>query len=119
MQCPDAGALVVFEGRVRNVNQGRPVTCLEYEGAEALAGREFARIEADVLDRFDVLDVHCVHRVGTLKVGDIAVWIGVVAAHRAAAFEACRYTIDELKQRLPIWKKEVYTDGNSGWINSP
>jgi molybdopterin synthase catalytic subunit len=114
-----AGALVVFEGNVREENAGRPVTRLEYEGAEELAGKAFAAIEAEVRQQFDVLDVHCIHRVGNLAIGESAVWIGVVAAHRDAAFRACRYTIDELKKRVPVWKKEHYADGDSGWLESP
>lgn len=114
-----AGALAVFEGRVRSLNQGRVVTRLEYEGAEGLAQSEFAKIEQEVLSRYDIIELRSVHRVGTLQIGDIAVWIGVLAAHRGPAFDACRYTIDELKRRLPIWKKEHYTDGDSGWINAP
>ncbi len=114
-----AGALVVFEGRVRSRNQDREVTELEYEGAESLARNEFAKIEEETLRQFELIVIRCVHRVGLLQIGDVAVWIGVLAAHRGPAFEACRHVIDELKQRLPIWKKEFYTDGDSGWINSP
>lgn len=114
-----AGALVDFEGRVRDRNQGREVTRLDYEGAADLAANEFAKIEQEVREAFDILDVHCVHRTGVLEIGDVAVWIGVVAEHRDAAFDACRRTIDELKKRLPIWKKEHYTDGDSGWLHAP
>ncbi len=114
-----AGALATFEGRVRSLNQGRAVTRLEYEGAEALAKNEFAKIEKEALSHFDIIEVRCIHRVGLLEIGDTAVWIGVLAAHRGPAFDACRYVIDELKKRLPIWKKEHYTDGDSGWINAP
>ena len=114
-----AGALVVFEGRVRNRNAGREVRQLEYEGAETLAANEFQRIEQEALDRFDILEVRCIHRTGVLQIGDMAVWIAVLSAHRGPAFEACRYVIDELKQRLPIWKKEYYLDGESDWINAP
>lgn len=116
---PDGGALVVFEGTVRNHNQGRAVTQLEYEGAEALAAKEFLRLEAEVREQFDFLKVLCVHRVGRLAPGDTAVWIGVTSVHRSAAFAACQFVIHELKKRLPIWKKEYYADGDSGWINAP
>lgn len=115
----DAGALVTFEGRVRLQNQGRTVVRLEYEGAPELAANEFRHIEAEALNQFDVLDIRCWHRVGSLEIGDVAVWVGVLAAHRGPAFDACRFVIDELKRRLPIWKKEHYVDGDSGWINSP
>lgn len=113
-----AGALVTFEGRVRIQNQGRTVIRLEYEGAPELAANEFARIESEALHQFDIATVRCQHRVGVLDIGDVAVWIGVLAAHRGPAFDACRYVIDQLKQRLPIWKKEFYTGGDSGWIHS-
>ncbi len=116
---PEGGALVVFEGVVRNHNQGRAVTRLDYEGAEALAIREFDRIEREVREQFDFLKVLCVHRVGQLAAGDIAVWIGVTSVHRSAAFAACQFVINELKKRLPIWKKEHYAEGDSGWINAP
>ncbi len=116
---PAAGALVTFEGRVRQQNQGRAVTRLEYEGAELLAANEFKSIEAEASQRFDITQLHCVHRTGMLEIGEIAVWMGVLAPHRGPAFDACRYVIDELKKRLPIWKKEYYADGDSGWINAP
>ena len=113
------GALVEFAGHVREQNQGRQVVTLQYEGASALAANEFQRIEAEVLDRYAIDAVSCIHRVGILAIGDAAVWIGVWAPHRGPAFDACRYVIDELKKRLPIWKKEHYADGDSGWINNP
>jgi molybdopterin synthase catalytic subunit len=116
---PDAGALVVFEGWVRNHHKGRKVTKLEYEGAENLATKEFEKIRMEVVDYFDIQDVHCVHRIGTLDVGELAVWIGVTAEHRGPAFEACQCTIDQLKERLPVWKKEYYEEGDSGWVNAP
>lgn len=114
-----AGALVTFEGRVRNVNEARNVQKLEYEAATDLARNEFARIAEETLERFDIIQVSCAHRYGILAIGDIAVWIGILAGHRGPAFDACRYLIDELKKRLPIWKKEYYRDGDSGWINHP
>lgn len=119
LQDDESGALVVFEGHVRLFNDGRTVLRLEYEAAPELAANEFARIEAEAVARFAIRAVRCVHRVGTLEIGDKAVWIAVLAAHRGPAFEACRYVIDELKSRLPIWKKEHYADGDSGWINLP
>ena len=116
---PAGGALAMFEGTVRNQNQGRAVTRLEYEGAETMAQKEFARIEADVREQFDFLRVLCVHRVGSLQPGESAVWVGVTAIHRSAAFAACQYVLDEVKKRLPVWKKEHYAEGDSGWINAP
>jgi molybdopterin synthase catalytic subunit len=111
------GALATFEGRVRNHNDGRRVERLEYEAYEALATKEGERIVAEALSRFPVARAHCVHRLGALALGELAVWVGVSAAHRGAAFEACRWIIDEVKDRVPIWKKEFYPEGDSGWIN--
>ncbi len=90
---------------------------LEYEAYEALALKEGERIVAEALERFGVRRIACVHRVGELAIGELAVWVGVSAAHRDEAFAACRYVIDEVKQRLPIWKKEHYPEGDSGWVN--
>jgi molybdopterin synthase catalytic subunit len=112
-----AGACVTFEGWVRNHNDGRPVLALDYEAFAVLAEREGARIVAEARERFDVLALACVHRIGALQIGDLAIWVGVAAAHRDAAFGACRYVIDEAKARVPIWKKEHYADGTSEWVN--
>ncbi len=112
-----AGALATFEGRVRNHNDGQAVTALEYEAYNALAVKESARILQEAREQFDIYEVHCVHRTGTLLLGDVAVWVGVIAAHRDAAFSACRYVIDEIKARLPIWKKEQYAHMESSWVN--
>ena len=114
---PAAGALATFEGWVRNHADGRGVRLLEYQVYPELAQAEGERVVAEALRRFDVIAAHCVHRSGILHIGDIAVWVGVAAAHRAAAFDACRYIIDEVKQRLPIWKRETYAEGDSGWVN--
>jgi molybdopterin synthase catalytic subunit len=114
---PRAGACVTFEGWVRDHNDGRAVRALDYEAFAGLAEREGGRIIDEARAKFDVLAIHCVHRTGALHIGDLAVWVGVAAAHRGAAFEACRYVIDEAKARVPIWKKEHYADGASEWIN--
>lgn len=112
-----AGGLVVFEGRVRNVNEGRPVNALEYEVFHELCRSEAELIIREAKERFSVIDIFACHREGYLLLGDVAVWIGVSARHRDDAFKACRYVIDEIKHRLPIWKKEHYVDGPSEWIN--
>lgn len=112
-----AGALATFEGWVRNHNEGRAVVLLEYEAFEPLSRKEAERILQEAMERFNIVKIACVHRIGALEVGDIAVWIGVTAEHREAAFKACQYIIDEIKVRLPIWKKEHYTDGSSEWVN--
>jgi len=111
------GALVTFEGRVRDHNEGRRVLRLEYEGYEALAVKEGGRVLDEALARFAIVQARCVHRLGPLALGEVAVWVGVSAHHRGDAFAACRYIIDEVKDRVPIWKKEFYADGDSGWIN--
>lgn len=112
-----AGACVTFEGWVRDHNDGRAVRALDYEAFAELAEKEGARILAEAHACFAVRAIVCVHRVGALAIGDLAVWVGVSAAHRGAAFDACRYVIDEAKARVPIWKKEHYVDGASEWIN--
>jgi molybdopterin synthase catalytic subunit len=112
-----AGACVSFEGWVRNRNDGRKVLALDYEAFRTLAEKEGARVLAEVCARWPVIDAICVHRVGALKLGDLAVWVGVTAVHRGAAFDACRQIIDEVKSRVPIWKKEHYAEGASEWIN--
>src|SRR5579862_2689827 len=114
---PACGGYAAFEGWVRDHNEGQRVRHLEYEAFEALAEREGARILEEARERFQVAHAACVHRIGELTIGEMAVWVGVSAAHRHEAFLACRYIIDEVKHRLPIWKKEHYLNGDSGWVN--
>jgi molybdopterin synthase catalytic subunit len=114
---PAAGGYASFEGWVRDHNEGQEVTALEYEAFEELAVKEGERIVAEALRRFPVKHALCIHRVGTLDLSDMAVWVGVSSAHRGEAFDACRFIIDEVKHRVPIWKKEHYRSGNSGWVN--
>jgi adenylyltransferase/sulfurtransferase len=111
------GGFASFEGWVRDFNDGRPVERLEYEAYALLAVKEGERIVAEAIERFGVTQARCVHRVGELALGELAVWIGVSSPHRGEAFAACRYIIDEVKHRVPIWKKEYYVDGDSGWVN--
>jgi molybdopterin synthase catalytic subunit len=112
-----AGGYVSFEGWVRDHNEGREVTRLEYEAFQALAVKEGDRIVSEASHRFPIKHALCIHRVGSLDLSDMAVWVGVSAAHRGEAFAACRFIIDEVKHRLPIWKKEHYRSGDSGWVN--
>jgi molybdopterin synthase catalytic subunit len=112
-----AGACVSFEGWVRDHNEGEAVEALEYEAHEPIAAAEGSKILDEAAERFDVIAARCEHRVGKLEIGACAVWVGVVAAHRGAAFDACRYIIDEVKHRVPIWKKEYYRSGVTGWVN--
>ena len=114
---PSCGGYVTFEGAVRNHNEGRTVLRLEYEAFAPLAQREGERILAAATARFGLMHAHCAHRVGALEIGELAVWVGVAAAHRGEAFDACRYIIDHIKHSVPIWKKEYYEDGDSGWVN--
>src|SRR5690606_14290117 len=106
-----AGACVTFEGWVRDHNGGEAVTAPAHEAHEPIAVAEGEKILAEARERFDVLAIHAERRVGALAIGDCAVWVGVSAANRGAAFDACRYVIDELKARVPIWKKEHYVSG--------
>jgi molybdopterin synthase catalytic subunit len=111
------GGYASFEGWVRDHNDGRSVDGLRYEAYATLAESEGEAILAEALAKFDILDAHCVHRTGDLAIGELAVWVGVSAAHRDAAFAACRYVIDEVKSRVPIWKHERYADGDAGWLH--
>ena len=114
---PAAGGFVSFEGWVRNENEGRTVHRLEYEAYPAMAEKEGQRIVAEAIQRFGLTTALCVHRVGSLEIGDMAVWVGTSSPHRGEAFDACRFIIDQIKVSVPIWKKEHYTDGDSGWVN--
>lgn len=112
-----AGAFCSFEGRVRNHHEGKSVLALQYEAHEALCAAEAHQILKEVEEKFGIIDCLCAHRVGHLNVGELAVWVGVISAHRDEGFKACRYLIDEIKKRLPIWKKEFYQDGTTAWVN--
>lgn len=112
-----AGAYVGFEGWIRNHNDGEQVLRLEYEVYEPIALSEGEKVIAEAMARYPVLHAECVHRSGMLEIGECAVWVGVTSAHRDEAFAACRYIIDQVKVRLPIWKKERYVAGHSGWVN--
>jgi adenylyltransferase/sulfurtransferase len=114
---PTCGGYASFEGLVRDHNEGMSVRHLEYEAFEPLAVKEGDRIIAEAVERFGIDHAACVHRIGDLAIGEMAVWVGVSARHRDEAFRACRYIIDEVKHRVPIWKKEHYENGDSGWVN--
>ncbi len=112
-----AGAYAAFEGWIRNNNEGRNVLRLEYESFEPLAETEGRRVLEEACAKYPIIRAACVHRTGLLEIGECAVWVGVCAPHRDEAFAACRFIIDQVKVRLPIWKKEHYADGDSGWVN--
>jgi molybdopterin synthase catalytic subunit len=111
------GASVLFVGTVREVNEGRPVTGMEYTAYEAMAQRELARIVEEAAARFTTDDVVVEHRLGSLDVGEVSVAIVAAHPHRARAFEAARYVIEELKRRVPVWKLEHYVDGTREWVD--
>ena len=115
---PGAGGFVTFDGKVRNTHQDRPVTGLEYEAFDELVLAEGTRLMTEAVAHYGLLEARCIHRVGRLEIGETAVWIGVAAPHRREAFEACEWILDQLKRRVPIWKKEFFADGDSGWIGS-
>ncbi len=112
-----AGAICVFEGRVRNHNDGKPVEKLSYEAYAELCVNEAAKILAETQEKFAVLNMAVSHRVGDLAINEVAVCVAVSSVHRDDAFKACRYLIDEIKARLPIWKRETYADGSVVWVN--
>lgn len=111
------GALVVFEGWIRDHNEGQPVERLEYEVYKPVAEKEGARIIQEAIDKFSVSHAVCIHREGLLELTEVAVIVCVSSPHRGEAFDACRYIIDNIKTRLPIWKKEHYVSGVSEWVN--
>ena len=117
LEAATVGAVVCFEGRVRDHNDGRAVDGLSYQAYVELAEAEGRRIVDEARGKFAVEQVVCVHRIGDLALGDVAVWAGASAAHRAAAFDACRYVIDQVKLRVPIWKREHYVEGASEWLH--
>lgn len=108
---PEDGALVLFDGVVRNNTRGRTTLFLDYEAYESMALNEMEKLAQAALERFKVRDVVLIHRLGRLEIGETSVLIAVASAHRAAAFDACRWLIDTLKKTVPIWKKEYFEDG--------
>ncbi|MCC6403988.1 MAG: ThiF family adenylyltransferase [Fimbriimonadaceae bacterium] len=111
-----AGGIVVFEGKVRDSNQGKRVTLLEYECHTPLAEAEGGRVLEEAVRDFGLEGARVVHRVGILEIGETAVWVGVAGRHRGEAFRACAHIMDQIKARVPIWKREHYDDGTSEWL---
>ena len=114
---PEAGAIVDFIGTVRQQTQGKTVLRLEFEAYAPMAISEMQKIAGQAIQQFDLLHVSMQHRVGVLDIGQIPVVIAVSAAHRGAAFAGCQFCIDQLKQTVPIWKKEIFEDGEI-WVAS-
>ena len=111
VRAPEDGAIVAFDGFVRNQSHNRPTLYLDYEAYESMALGKMREIAAELYDKFRIHRVAIVHRLGRLEIGETSVFIAVSAAHRAAAFDACRFAIDTLKRTVPIWKKEYFEDG--------
>lgn len=117
IELEQAGAIDLFLGVVRNSTQARSVNRLEYEAYDRMAVSEMEKIANEAHQRWPILRYTIIHRKGTLQIGEIAILIGVATAHRGDAFVACRYIIDTIKQTVPIWKKEVFMDGEE-WVNA-
>jgi molybdopterin synthase catalytic subunit len=115
VQSDDSGGIDVFIGTVRNATKGKPVLRLEFEAYEPMAVVEMQKIAEQAIEKFGVKRIALHHRTGILEIGEAAVIIAVSAPHRAAAFDACRYCIDTLKETVPIWKKEIFEDGDV-WV---
>ena len=113
----DRGAVSIFLGTVRNSNEGRAVNGIDYSAYDAMAVAEMNRIVDEAIARFPGVAIALQHRTGTLNVGDVSVAIACAHGHRAAALDANRYVIEELKRRVPIWKREHYLDGTSEWVD--
>jgi molybdopterin converting factor subunit 1 len=111
LKAPEDGALVVFDGFVRNNFKGKRTLYLEYEAYESMALAKMREIGAQIRGKFPIRRVAIIHRLGRLEIGETSVWIAVSSAHRSAAFDACRYAIDTLKRAVPIWKKEFFAGG--------
>ena len=115
VRSPQAGAVSLFMGVVRDNNLGRDVDYLEYDAYPAMATKVMRQIAAEIRERWDVLDIAMYHRIGRLEIGEASVAVAVASAHRGEGIEACHYGIDRLKAIVPIWKKEVWADGEE-WI---
>jgi molybdopterin synthase catalytic subunit len=111
------GASILFVGTVRDVNDGRPVSGIEYTAYESMAARELESIVSEAASRFGTRDIVVEHRIGSLGLGEASVVIAVAHAHRAQAYDASRFVIEELKRRVPIWKREEYVDGTREWVD--
>ncbi|HJT24433.1 MAG TPA: molybdenum cofactor biosynthesis protein MoaE [bacterium] len=111
------GGVSLFEGRVRNHSHGKTVISLFYECYQPMALKIMEEIRQEALSKWKAVKIMAVHRYGPIPLGESAVWIGVAAAHRDESFAACRFMIDEIKSRVPIWKKEEYADGTYVWAH--
>ena len=117
IQSPQFGAISLFVGTVRDTNDGRPVEALDYSAYTAMAESELAEIVSEAGARFGAPAIVVEHRIGPLELGDVSVAIVSAAEHREPAIECTRYVIEEIKKRVPIWKREHYSDGTSEWVD--
>jgi molybdopterin synthase catalytic subunit len=113
----DCGGVVTFLGTVRELTEGRRTVALDYEAYAEMAEKKMAEIEAEARRRWPVGDMMMVHRLGHLELGDVSVAVAVSCPHRLQAFEACRFAIDQVKEIVPIWKKENWADGSTEWVH--
>ncbi len=116
VKSPADGAVVTFDGIVRNNFGGREVRYLEYEAYAAMAEKKMAEIAAEVQNKFAVGNIAMVHRIGRLEIGESSILIAIAAPHRQPAFEACAHAMDRVKEEVPVWKKEFFADGESHWV---
>lgn len=116
VESPDAGAVVLFFGTVRNNTDGRPVSCLEYEAYPPMAEKKMSEIAEEIAEKWGITRVAMIHRVGKLEIGEVSVAVGVASPHRKDGFEACQYAMNRLKQIVPIWKREIWADGEAEWV---
>lgn len=114
---PTDGAVVTFDGIVRNNFAGRAVRYLEYQAYAEMAEQKMAEIGAEVQRKFPIGDIAIIHRLGRLEIGESSIVVAVAAPHRHAAFEACAYAMDRVKEEVPVWKKEFFADGEDHWVN--
>ena len=114
---PGCGAVVTFLGTVRDLTDGQVTVALDYEAYSGMAEKKMAEIEQETRERWPVGEIMMVHRLGRLAVGEVSVAVDVSCPHRHQAFEACRHAIDRLKELVPIWKKENWSDGTTNWIH--
>ncbi|MGK0367157.1 MAG: molybdopterin synthase catalytic subunit [Thermoproteota archaeon] len=113
---PSVGAIVYFQGKVRNHNLGLKVTSLEYTSYIEMANKVGEKVVKEAIEKFDIVDAICIHRVGHLQIDDTAVWTAASSAHRGEAFRASEYIIDRVKTEVPIWKREHYVDKEPEWV---
>jgi molybdopterin synthase catalytic subunit len=116
VEAGDAGAIVHFLGVVRNNTEGREVSYLEYEAYPPMAEKKMAEIAQEIHEKWGLDRVAMIHRVGRLEIGEVSVAVAVASPHRKEAFEACHYAMNRLKQIVPIWKREVWVDGEEEWV---